>query len=151
MDVSHRGRRLSPELRSKSSFDVDLEVRSMNRTHRDEALDGLNAAVPSDPADDAQIESNCWPELKPLPNFGEQFRELGIEYGETISCSGMGSTRRSRVYIYIVGVQTRLKFGSNSELTIYKIRKSLEIHISRSKYYRCLQKIQKNSYKCFGT
>jgi hypothetical protein len=101
MDVSHRGRRLSPELRSKSSFDVDLEVRSMNRTHRDEALDGLNAAVPSDPADDAQIESNCWPELKPLPNFGEQFRELGIEYGETISCSGMGSTRRSRVYIYI--------------------------------------------------
>jgi hypothetical protein len=24
------------------------------------------------------------------PNFGEQYRELGIEFGETVSCSGTG-------------------------------------------------------------
>jgi hypothetical protein len=38
-------------------------------------------------------------------NFGEQFRELGIEFGEIISCSGTGSMR-SQTYIYIY-----LEFG----------------------------------------
>jgi hypothetical protein len=40
-------------------------------------------------------------ELEPLPNFGKQFRELGVEFGEIVSCSGTGSTRRSQTYIYI--------------------------------------------------
>jgi hypothetical protein len=35
------------------------------------------------------------------PNFGEQYQELGIEFGEIVSCSGTGSTRRSRTCIYI--------------------------------------------------
>jgi hypothetical protein len=47
--------------------------------------------------------------------------------------------------VYISRVQTRWKFGSNSNFTIYKIRKSLEIHILCSKYYRCFQKFQKFS------
>jgi hypothetical protein len=37
----------------------------MNRTRCDEVLDETNAAVPSDSADDAQIESNCSLELEP--------------------------------------------------------------------------------------
>jgi hypothetical protein len=69
--------------------------------HCDEALDKMNAMVPSDFTDDAQIGSNCSPELEQLPNFGEQFQELGIEFGETVSCSGTGSTRRSRACLYI--------------------------------------------------
>jgi hypothetical protein len=48
-------------------------------------------------------------------------------------------------HVYIVGVRARWKFGSNSNFTIYKIRKSLEIHILCSKYYRCFQKLQENS------
>ena len=54
-------------------------------------------------------------------------------------------------HVYIVGVWARWKFSSNLDFTIYKIWKSLEIHILCSKYYRCIQKFQKNSYKCFGT
>jgi hypothetical protein len=40
-------------------------------------------------------------------------------------------------------VRTRWKFGSNSDFTIYKIRKSLEIHISCLKYYRCFKNFRK--------
>ena len=36
----------------------------MNRTRCDEAFDETNAAVPSDSVDDAQIGSNCSPELE---------------------------------------------------------------------------------------
>jgi hypothetical protein len=36
---------------------------SMNRKHRDEALDETNAAVSSDFADDTRFGSNCSPEL----------------------------------------------------------------------------------------
>jgi hypothetical protein len=77
----------------------------MNRTHCDEAFDDTNTTVLSDSTDDARIKSNCspelLPELEPLPNFGEQFRELRIESGETVTCSGMCSTRTSRACIYI--------------------------------------------------
>jgi hypothetical protein len=66
MKVSHRGRRLSLEPRRNSSIAGDSVVRSMNRTRPDEALDETNAVVPSDPADDARIESNCSPELELL-------------------------------------------------------------------------------------
>jgi hypothetical protein len=104
----------------------------MNRTYCDKALDETNATVPSDSADDARIGSNCSlelsPELEPLPNFGEQFRELEIESGKpfcVLEWARRGETR----HVYIVGVRTRWKFGSNSDFTIYKIRKSLEIHI----------------------
>jgi hypothetical protein len=36
-------------------------------------------------------------------------------------------------------------------LLFLKFKKSLEIHILCSKYYRYFQKFQKKSYKCFGT
>jgi hypothetical protein len=33
-------------------------------------------------------------------NFGEQYWELGIGFGENVSCSGMGSTKPD-MYIYL--------------------------------------------------
>jgi hypothetical protein len=67
---THLGRRPSLEPRINSSIDGDLEVRSTNWTHRAEALDEMNAVVPSDFANDARIASNCSsessPELEPL-------------------------------------------------------------------------------------
>jgi hypothetical protein len=65
IEVSHRRRRPSLEPRRKLPIDGDSEVRSMNRTHCDEALDETNAAVSLDSANDARIGSNCSPELSP--------------------------------------------------------------------------------------
>jgi hypothetical protein len=65
MEVSHRGRRPSLEPRGNPSITGDSGIQSMNRMRCDEALDETNAAIPSDLADDAQIGSNCSPELKP--------------------------------------------------------------------------------------
>jgi hypothetical protein len=87
MEFDHRRRRSSPEPKRNSSIDGELEVRSMNRKNRDEALDDTNAAVLSNFANDAWIESNCLPELEPLrtstsnsincgSNLGKQFRDL---------------------------------------------------------------------------
>src|SRR5688572_15887412 len=62
-----------------------------------------------------------------------------------VFCNGLDEMKPD-MYIY-------LGFGrdKNSDFTIFKIRKRLEIHILCSKYYRHFQKFQKNSYKCFGT
>jgi hypothetical protein len=65
MEVSHQGRRPSPEPRRNPSIARDSGVRSTNRTRPDEVLDETNASVPSDSADDARIGSNCSPELSP--------------------------------------------------------------------------------------
>jgi hypothetical protein len=65
MEVSHRGRRPSPESRGNPSIAGDSGIQSTNRMRCDEALDETNAAVPSDSADDARIGSNCSPELSP--------------------------------------------------------------------------------------
>jgi hypothetical protein len=65
MEVSHRGRRPSPEPKRNPSIAEDSGIQSTNRTRCDEALDETNAAVPSDSADDARIGSNCSPELSP--------------------------------------------------------------------------------------
>ncbi|PWZ56826.1 hypothetical protein Zm00014a_001225 [Zea mays] len=61
MEVSHRGRRPSPEPRRNPSIAGDSGIQSTNRTRCDAALDETNAAVPSDSADDARIGSNCSP------------------------------------------------------------------------------------------
>jgi hypothetical protein len=63
MEEVPRGRRPSPEPRGNLSIAGDSGVQSMNRTRPDEALDEMNAVVPSYSTDDAQIESNCSPEL----------------------------------------------------------------------------------------
>jgi hypothetical protein len=91
MEFAHRRRRSSPEPKRNPSIDGELEVQSMNRKNRDEALDETNAAVLSNFANDAWIESNCLPqlspELEPLRtsmsnsincglNMGKQFRDL---------------------------------------------------------------------------
>jgi hypothetical protein len=65
IEVSHRGRRPSPEPRGNPSIAGDSGIQSTNRTRCDEALDETNAAVPLDSADDARIGSNCSPELSP--------------------------------------------------------------------------------------
>jgi hypothetical protein len=77
MVEAHPRRRPSPEPSTKSLIGDEPSVGSTNRRHRDEALDVTNAVVPSDSADNAQIESTCSselsPELEPPPNFGERF------------------------------------------------------------------------------
>jgi hypothetical protein len=65
MEVSHRGRRPSPEPRGNPSIAGDSRIQSTNRTRCDEALDETNAEVPSDSANDTRIGSNCSPELEP--------------------------------------------------------------------------------------
>jgi hypothetical protein len=60
------GRRgLLSEPRRNTSIDGEPEVGSTNRKHRNEATDETNAAVLSNFANDARIESNYSPELSP--------------------------------------------------------------------------------------
>jgi hypothetical protein len=54
------------EAEANSSIDGDSEVRSTNRTCRDETLDETNVAVSSNSTDDARIGSNCSPESEPF-------------------------------------------------------------------------------------
>jgi hypothetical protein len=63
MVEAHWRRRSSPEPSTNSSIGDETSVGSTNRRLWDEALDETNAAVPSDSADDARIESNCSPKL----------------------------------------------------------------------------------------
>jgi hypothetical protein len=65
MELSHLGRRPSPEPRRKSSIDEDSRVRLTNRTRPDESLDEMNTLVSSDSTDNGQIGSNCSPKLSP--------------------------------------------------------------------------------------
>jgi hypothetical protein len=59
MGEAHRRRRSSPEPRRKSSISGEPTVGSKNQNHCDEALDETNAAIVSDFANNARIESNC--------------------------------------------------------------------------------------------
>jgi hypothetical protein len=114
----------SLEPRRKPLIDGDSEVRLTNRTHQDEALDETNAAVLSDSADDARIGSNCSPELSPeleplrssVSNSGSWELNLRKLFCDS-ECARWGEAG----LIYIVGVRTRWKFGSNSDFIIYKI------------------------------
>jgi hypothetical protein len=60
---SSLGKKTLAGAEEKSLIDRDSKVRSTNRTRPDQALDETKAAIPSDSADDAQIGSNCSPEL----------------------------------------------------------------------------------------
>jgi hypothetical protein len=86
MVEAHLRTRPSPEPSTKSSIGDESMVRSTNRRHQDETLDKMNAAVPSDSADDARIKSNCSPELE---------SEGGVSNLEK------GSTRGFQPFIYI--------------------------------------------------
>jgi hypothetical protein len=97
---SHRGRRPSPEPRGNPSIAGDSG--SNQRTER-------AATKPSTRR--TQRYPRIWQTMHELgviarrswnrPNFGEQYRELGTGFEETVSCSGTGSTRWSRTCIYI--------------------------------------------------
>jgi hypothetical protein len=58
IEFPHRRRRPLPEPRRNSSIDGELEVRSMNRKHRDEALDETSIVVLSDFSNNPRIKSN---------------------------------------------------------------------------------------------
>jgi hypothetical protein len=81
MVESSQEKTTSLELVTNSPIDDEPSVGSTNRKHRDEALDKTNAAVPSESSDDAQIKSNCSPELElsrtSASNFGSFRSKLG--------------------------------------------------------------------------
>jgi hypothetical protein len=78
MEIAHRRKQSSLELRRKSPIDDELEVGSTNQKHRDEALDKTNAMILSDSANDAQTESNCLLELSRSWNRPELRREITV-------------------------------------------------------------------------
>jgi hypothetical protein len=75
---AHRGRRPSSESRRNISIDGDSGVQSMNRTHRGEALDETNAAVPSNSVDNARIGNNCSAKLEPFQTSASNFGRWGM-------------------------------------------------------------------------
>jgi hypothetical protein len=79
---SHRRRGFSLEPRRNPSIDGEPKVGPMNRKHRDEALDKTNAAVLSNFANDAQIESNCSPELETPRTSASNSRNYGLNLGK---------------------------------------------------------------------
>jgi hypothetical protein len=82
MEFAHRRGRSSSEPRRKLSIDDESEVRSTNLKHQDEAFDETNAAVLSDFANDARIESNCSLELEPPQSSASNFRICGSNLGK---------------------------------------------------------------------
>jgi hypothetical protein len=110
MEVSHRGRRPSPEPRRNQSIAGDSGVRSTNRTHPDEALDETNAAVPSDSANNARIESNCLaefsPELEPLRTVASNTGSWGSNLEEPFRVLERARRGEAR-HVYISRVRTR--------------------------------------------
>jgi hypothetical protein len=82
------GKKTSPEPKSKTPICDEPSVGSMNRSHRDKALDETNEATPSDSTYNVRIEINCSPklsqELEPsrtsVSNFGSFGSRLGIGF-----------------------------------------------------------------------
>jgi hypothetical protein len=80
--------RSSPE---KTEF-ARAEKKIVDWRRTDGRLDESNAVVLSNFANNAGLETAI--------NFDEQFQKLWIEYGETVSRFGKGSTRGFKPYIY---------------------------------------------------
>jgi hypothetical protein len=106
MEFAHQRRRSLPEPRRNSLIDGELEVRSTNRKHRDEALDETNIVVLSDFTNNARIETNCSPELspklEPLRTSASNSRNCGSNLGKRFR--DLERARRegsSHIYIYI--------------------------------------------------
>jgi hypothetical protein len=98
MVEAHRRRRSSPEPNTNLSIEDEPSVGSTKRRHQDEALDKMNAAVPSSSNDDARIKSNCSPELSskldPSRNSASNSEIFRSNFRK-------GSTRGFPSYIYI--------------------------------------------------
>jgi hypothetical protein len=74
----------------------------MNRKHRDEALDETNAAVPSDSADDARIESNYSPELELFRTSAINSGVSDLDWGWVFDIrKGIDERILANIYIYI--------------------------------------------------
>jgi hypothetical protein len=100
-DSSMEKRRSSLEPRRKSPIDGEPEVGSTNQKYRDEALDETNATVLSDSANDAQIESNCSPDLEPPWTSASNSENCGSNMGNCFEIwKGLGE-RIPAIYIYI--------------------------------------------------
>jgi hypothetical protein len=109
-----------------SSIDRDSKVRSMNRTHQDEALDETNTAVPSDSVDNARIGSNCSPELELLQTSASNFERWGMNMGKPFYDSECAQREESG-HIYRQGsdeIKIRVKFGFYHLLNSEKPRNS---------------------------
>jgi hypothetical protein len=98
---AHRRRGPSPEPGTNSPIQDEQSVGSMNRRHRDEVLDETNAMVPLDFDDDAQIKSNCLPELS---SELEPFRTSASNSGSFGSKLGMG---------FRISLRARREYSSN--------------------------------------
>jgi hypothetical protein len=83
----------SPETMTNSPIEDEPSVGSTKRRHLDKALDETNAAVPSDSADDARIESNCSSELS---SELEPSRTSASNYGSFRSKLGKGFRNSER-------------------------------------------------------
>jgi hypothetical protein len=111
---AHRRRWCSLEPRRKTLIGDEPSARSMNRRHQDEALDETNAAVPSNSANDAQIESNyspeLSPELEPSRNSSSNSGSYGSKLGKGFEIWKGLDERVPAIYIYIVRVEDILFF-----------------------------------------
>jgi hypothetical protein len=76
---------------------------STNRRHQDEDLDMTNAAVPSDSANDARIESNYSPELSQELELRRASRNCGSKLGRWFR-NLERARRESSSHIYIARV-----------------------------------------------
>jgi hypothetical protein len=73
-------------------------------------------------------------------NFGEQFRELRIESGETVSGFGKGSTRGFQPYAHIYILLGFLFFVIIPFLKLKEFQNMAEINFNVKKISRGLQK-----------
>jgi hypothetical protein len=76
------GKTTSSKPSTNSPIDGDSEVRSVNRTHQDEALDKTNTAVSSDFTEDTWIGSNCSPDLESLQTSASNSGRWGTNLGK---------------------------------------------------------------------
>jgi hypothetical protein len=99
---AHRRRR-PRRSREKTSIGDEPSIGSMNRRHRDEALNEMNAAVPSDFVDDARIKviaHRSWNHLRTsTSDFGSFESRLGVGFRNSERVK-----REDSSHIYIVRV-----------------------------------------------
>jgi hypothetical protein len=107
-------KKTSREPRRKTSIDGEPMIGSTNRRHRDEALDETNAAVPSDSANDARIESNCLPELslelEPSRTSASKFGNCGSNLGKQFQNLELDQRENSSHIYILLGFEDLLFF-----------------------------------------
>jgi hypothetical protein len=105
-----------------------------------QSLDETNATVPSDSANEAQIESNCSPELKSSRTSASNSGSCGSKLGKGFQ-NFERARREGSSHIYIARVWRYLIFSNNPVFKIKIIPKKVEIVFNVRKISRRLQKI----------